>query len=310
MVDELVNTITDSSVLKVKNDQLIKQINTLTDEVAFLIQRKLAVTRKQVENIISSNKLGGKPGLKASLWEFVLACETRNREVLAYNNAIPDVYVQIKKRLIFSAITRHQLRDDTGSNVLRKTKYSALALRFWGLRERARFSGPNLPNLLSTVGEMETRMDVLARKFESIRSRLASFSLATWPSHSNFGHDFPGIVYKLSKNELHALKCVIDNPEARYLHTVAVTGPKDAVTVTTPSSKSLFAGRSSRRISSARCWIPCLRVMRAEASLRRLQIELLHQGNETIIGPDNKAWAFQHSPLHLAMEYDWRLVSR
>jgi hypothetical protein len=51
-----------------------------------------------------------------------------------------------------------QLRDDSRVDLLRTIKYSALALRFWGLRNVAKFASPHL---LSHVDQLEAHMDIL-----------------------------------------------------------------------------------------------------------------------------------------------------
>ncbi|KAM5352794.1 hypothetical protein ACJ41O_005516 [Fusarium nematophilum] len=95
-----------------------------------------------------------------------------------------------------------RLRDVYRVSMLRTIKYSALALRFWGLRDVANFSSPYL---LSNVDQLEAHMDVLLNEYEYIASQFGSYTLSTCglPVNSR------GILYRLTDEEVAGLRISI-----------------------------------------------------------------------------------------------------
>ncbi len=125
--------------------------------------------------------------------------------------------------------------------------------------------------------------------------------------------------YKLTEEELAGLKVHLPDPWAlsTKVYSVAVGGLRSPARRDSCIQSNPFAGRCNVRLSSVRFWIPGLRVVDGNnaagtkptiATTSRLQVELLHEGLESMVDPDDTVWTFKHHPLHMAVEYDWRLA--
>ena len=350
-IDEVFTTIKDDTGQRINKDLLLKQVDQTKGDLDSLLSSpayttnadgtrvinssdstKLAVTQQQLETVMKQfcNKLGDSPKLKVSLKAFVDASNNRNQDIIAYNDVL-DVYLQIKNQAMFkqqaqeigSRLIRkatglpaivfyyQRIRDENRVSILRTIRHSALALRFWGLRDVAKFDSPHL---LSNVDQIEAHLDVLLHEFESIASRFSSYTSSV---HQR------GIRYRLTKKELDGLKVPMSDPWTPELmvHSVNVSGLETPARLTSFIQANPFAGRSNIRLSSVRCWIPGLKVVDAakkgDKGSRKnsnsnpgcLQVELIHTSLETIVDPDDNVWTFHHHPLHISVEYDWRPLS-
>lgn len=283
--------------------------------------KKVAVTEQQLKAFLEQFK-GSIPeaergALSKALDEFVKATRERNQDILQYNNAVVTLYQKNRDKLLSqrqasemgsemikedvglpSVVAYYQrLRGDTRLAILRTIKQGALALRFWGLVDLAKFSSPSL---LSTVDELYAHTGVLSRERESCLSRFGSFSQSTWPRSSTSS----GIMYRLGSAELAALK--IKQPDRHgngVVHTVTIEGLAKAVKKETGIVDSPFAGRSNIRLNQVRVWIPGIK---AGTSILAINIE--HGGSEVIVDPDNQERSFSHHPVYTSFEYEWENV--
>ncbi|KAG9571059.1 hypothetical protein KCU71_g713, partial [Aureobasidium melanogenum] len=340
--DEMCDTIEDANGQTINKEYLINELGSCGDDVGSLLKtaymmqndgtksvnendtRKIAVTETQLQNFLKQfkDKLPHSKGenLKALLEAFSTASKVRNQNILTYNNAVISLYQQLKNKALVQNQTERlgsellkqnqglpsivgyyqRLRNDARISILRAIKQSALALRFWSLRAITRFGSPSL---LSNTDELEAHLSVLTQEYELSISRFGSFSQCTWPRVVSES----GIFYRLSQDELDGLKLGIPDMDAdgQMVYSVQVVGLSAAVTRATTSEQSPFAGRSNVRISQVRAWLPGIT---SKSGRRQLTVELVHEGNEAITDPDDVVFSFNHAPIHLAFEYDWRRV--
>ncbi|KAL3465031.1 hypothetical protein BJX64DRAFT_285898 [Aspergillus heterothallicus] len=362
MVDDASSKIKDSFGVVVNREYIIRSLDTCDDNLKDLVDSlgyttkadgtklidddgavKIVATERQLKNYLEQfkDKFPENKALKSSLDEFVRISQTQNNRIVAYNNAVMDCYHQILQRATFQKqvskassdlikINRglpsilgfyRKLRDQMRLSFLRTVKHSALALKFWGLQAAPRFNSITPPGMLSNVDELEAHIGVLLLEYEACLTIFGRLAQITWPSTSGSR----GISYKLTENELDALKGDLDDPLSTEImdrnirwditgadvspsslpskpkiFTTVVTGLQPPSTRITTLAESPFAGFANVRITQVCFRVPNLRIGgKTSRRLDRLTVEIRHEGAESIVDPSDQVHKFEHWPVQM-----------
>ncbi|KAI0129744.1 hypothetical protein BJ170DRAFT_617418 [Xylariales sp. AK1849] len=356
LIDEATNSIDDSHGQKVNKNFVIKKINKCGDDLKSLLghpaysmqadgtktvnsedSAKIAVTEEQLRSFLQQfqDTIGPKQqhlrkSLDDSLKAFTKATNGRNQDILAYSNAVIQAYELMKQQALFekqagdisfqlmkesiglpSIVAYYQrFREVSRISILSSIKHSALALRFWGLGDAVKFT----VGLMSPLDELEAHIDVLLKEHGTVLANIGSFPQSSWPAST----EKLGILYKLSKAELDALKLGPTDsfgqspakPPFR-MYTVAINSLTRPATSRSSLHESPFAGLANVRISQVRVWLPGLQVSQLEPGLEAkstLIIDIKQEGAESFASPHNKLLNFRHSPVYMSFQYDWKAV--
>ncbi|OOQ87365.1 hypothetical protein PEBR_17189 [Penicillium brasilianum] len=302
---------------------------------------KIVVTEGKLKSFLDEfkGKFPENEELKTSLDDFVKISQAQNNKIVAYNNAVMDCYHQILQRATFQKqITEasselikenrglpsilgfyRQLRDQMRLSFLRTVKHSVLALRFWGLQAAPRFNSITPPGMLSNLDELEAHMGVLSLEYEGCLTTFGRLSRITWPKPPGRR----GITYKLTQNELSALKGGSDDPLSAdicnrkvqwnitgaevspssskpRLFTTTVTGLQLPSTRVTTLAENPFAGYANVRITQVYFRAPNLRFAGEKSTaLNHLSVEIRHEGVECIVDSRDQVHTFEHWPVQV-----------
>lgn len=303
---------------------------------------KIVATQTQLKNFLDEfkGKFTENEALKTSLDDFVKISQAQNNAIVAYNNAVMDCYHQILQRATFqrqitgasSELIKEnrglpsilgfyrKLRDQMRLSFLRTVKHSVLALKFWGLQAAPRFNNITPPGMLSNVDELEAHIGVLLLEYEGCLMTFGRLARITWPKTPGSR----GIAYKLTKNELSALKSGLDDPlgadildrkvqwnisdaevspsssSKPRIFTTAVTGLQLPSTRVMTLAESPFAGYANVRITQVCFRAPNLRFSGEKSRpLDHLSVEIRHEGIECIVDPSDQVHTFEHWPVQM-----------
>ncbi|KAH7302960.1 hypothetical protein B0I35DRAFT_415466 [Stachybotrys elegans] len=281
--DDASKNMTDDDGNKVNKKFVVRRRELeRTTSVNYEDTRKIAIIESQLKTPFPKSK-------QAALDEFTEASKARNNDIVAYTGGD---YLR--------------LRNDSRFGILRSVRKAALALRFWGLLDTARFDGPSL---LSSLDEMEAHLGVLLSEYEKAVSRLSSFSRLTWAARQ----PFPVTLSTERPGARRPPQPYAGNGDVKINRvTVVVNGLKEPASRQTSFLASPFAGHTNVRISQVRFFAPGIRLasINTEKTVAemRLYVELQHGGDEVSVDPDNVQVAFRHWPVQLASSYKWAEV--